>query len=503
MKQLLTLIAFVTAIPVVGLSVGGYIRADFNREWLNIVTKELGAAGAKAVNDGKFSLDNVCRKPNADVRSACETFQHVTLLFNASGWCLVVGLCLLMGIYLAARLAGANRALLVAVFSPGLKFVLLIVFGLVIVQGSIAVYALYIGESYAIQRIHGGLILAIGIGAFIGAFTMIRAGLSISKRARSIAIGKTVVESEQPELWGLVKKVAQEVNATVPKNIVLGVAPNFYVTSSDVTVYPEARTYSDETLYLSLPLMRLLSRSELLSVVGHELGHFKGEDTAFSLRFYPIYAGTGQALNALAMQREGAQVLALLPAIAILSYFMQRFSIAENTIGRQREFEADKIGASVGSPRALGTALLKIGAIAPLWHQMRQAMIDKLAERQMFTNASQFFADAAKGIVTDEHIRQVGTSGIHHPTDTHPSTAARIEAFGLSVSDLVPDALKFDDSVSAVTLIAAVEGLETAVSDFEHRLLIETGQVVVPPESHQEPKATSSGSVVSNKVLGE
>ena len=481
MKQLATLIAFVTAIPLFGMAVGGYIRADYQKEWLNIVTKELGPSGVEAVNSGKLSLNTICKNPNSELRSACETFDQVSVLFDASVWCLLVGLSLLAGIYLAARLAGSNRVLLVAVFSPGLKFVLLILFGLILVQGAIFVYGLFIGESYAIQRVHTGLIAAVGIGALVGAFGMIRAGLSISKRARSIAIGKSVSETEQPELWGLVKQVAGDVQATTPKNIVLGIAPNFYVTSSDVTVYPEGRTYSDETLYLSLPLLRLLSRAELVSVVGHELGHFKGQDTAFSLRFYPIYAGTGQALEALAARNQGAQALALLPAVAILSFFMERFAIAENTIGRQREFEADKVGASVGSPRALGTALLKIGATAPMWSQVKGAMIDNLAEGKMYTNVSEFFANATKGIVTVEHLQEVGASKIDHPTDTHPSTAARIEAFGLTVAELVPEALSFEGS-DAAKVIKAVEEVEKEVSDFEHRVLVETGQVVLPPE---------------------
>lgn len=118
---------------------------------------------------------------------------------------------------------------------------------------------------------------------------------------------------------------------------------------------------------------------------------------------------------------------------------MDRFAIAENTIGRQREFEADKVGAAVGSSRALGSALLKIGAAAPMWIQVKGAMIDNLAGGKMYTNVSEFFADATKGIVTVERLQEVGASRIDHPTDTHPSTAARIEAFGLTVAELVPE----------------------------------------------------------------
>jgi Zn-dependent protease with chaperone function len=114
----------------------------------------------------------------------------------------------------------------------------------------------------------------------------------------------------QPQLWSFVREIASHLGATPPSNIVIGLAPNFYVTSADVTVYPERRKQLNETLYLSLPLMRILSRQELTAVIGHELGHFKGDDTKFSLKFYPIYAGTTQALAALESRAEdGARSL--------------------------------------------------------------------------------------------------------------------------------------------------------------------------------------------------
>src|SRR5262249_20623815 len=274
-------------------------------------------------------------------------------------------------------------------------------------------------------------------------------------------------------------------------NMALGIAPNCYVTSADVLVYPEGKPYSDEPLYLSLPLLRLLTRQQLTSVIGHELGHFKGEDTAFSLRFYPIYAGTGQAIAALSSATGGTQALALLPALATLSFFMRCFAEAENTIGRQREFEADKVGASVGSARALGTALLKIGAVVPVWPQVRQAMIDSLAQGKMFTNVSQLYADASQKNVTAERIDEVGQSHMPHPTDTHPSTESRIAAFGLSVAELRQEAMAFDASESAAALVSNMEAIEVETSDFEHRVLVATGQVVLPrtPEGEEQKQA--------------
>lgn len=487
MKQFFALILFVAGIPVFGLAVGGYIRYDYQKQWLSLATEKFGEKSAALTKHGGLSLDAVCQKPDPYTRRMCRNFNHVSLLFDSSFWCLIVGLSLIGGIYLAAKLAGSNRALLVTVFSPGLRLVLLILFGLIIVQGAILVFGLYIGEAYAIRQFHFGygVIAGVGLGALLGAFAMIKAGFSITKRARSIVIGKMVSEAAEPKLWALVKKVAQDVNAVVPKNIVVGIAPNFYVTSADVLVFPEGKTYKDETLYLSLPLLRLLSREQITTVIGHELGHFKGEDTAFSLRFYPIYAGTGQAIAALSptASGQGARgwgMLALLPALATLYFFMHRFAEAESTIGRQRELEADKVGASVGSARSLGVALLKIGAVAPAWGSVKQAMINALAEGRMFTNVSEVYANTAKEGVTADIVAQVGTTQMSHPTDSHPTTEVRIAAFGLSVRDLQEEALRFDDADSGASLLENITAVEKEVSDFEHRVLVETGQVAVP-----------------------
>jgi Zn-dependent protease with chaperone function len=44
---------------------------------------------------------------------------------------------------------------------------------------------------------------------------------------------------------------------------------------------------------------------ELSAVIVHELGHFKGADTAFSLHFYSIYRGTFDSLQGVSEPGNG------------------------------------------------------------------------------------------------------------------------------------------------------------------------------------------------------
>ena len=99
--------------------------------------------------------------------------------------------------------------------------------------------------------------------------------------------------------------------------MVVGLDPNFFVTEARVRCLNG--TLSGRTLYCSLPLARILSRAEFDAVIGHELGHFRGQDTQFSQRFYPIYRGTADSLRALGnIGVGGAGLLPLLPAVGVM-----------------------------------------------------------------------------------------------------------------------------------------------------------------------------------------
>jgi Zn-dependent protease with chaperone function len=485
-KRFLLLIALIAAVPLGGYLAGAYAKSDFQKQWAELVVKQFGDRAITALEAGQLTLERFCSDPQVATESACRTYSDVQLLQQASLVSIAAGLSLLLVIFLGARVASSSRSLLLTVFSPGMKAVLLALFGLILAQGAIATYAAYIVESTAFHRVHFFLIGSIGLGAFLGAGAMLKAGFSISKKASISVLGKTAPEEVEPQLWKLVKEIAARLGATPPTNIVIGLEPNFYVTSADVVLFPGASKQPNETLYLSLPLMRILSRDELTAVIGHELGHFRGEDTKFSLRFYPIYAGTGQALTALGNRSEdGAHALGLLPGIAILSFFMEQFARAERTIGRNRELEADKAGASVASGRSLATALLKIGAFAPLWGPIRTAMVEALNQGRAYTNVSALYAELASSSGKPELLDQIATSATVHPTDTHPPTSARIQALGLSVDALRQDALTIDADASSINLLTNSTKFEEELTDIEHKFLLELGAARLPDREQQ------------------
>src|SRR5690606_6087716 len=117
-----------------------------------------------------------------------------------------------------------------------------------------------------------------GIGALLGLGILWRT-LRMFRPAVGAVIGVPFSPIEQPRLALLVQQIAKATNARMPDNIVLGLDPNFFATTAPMHTPTSRRLLTGQTLYLSLPLMRVLSLDEVKAVVGHELAHFSGSDT--------------------------------------------------------------------------------------------------------------------------------------------------------------------------------------------------------------------------------
>lgn len=479
MGRILMILAMVVAVPVVGMLSGGYAKRSFEKEFHQELTKAATAnEDARKALDGGLTLAEHCKDVLADAEAdreeaaECRSYRNTFWLKVGSVVALLLGLGLLGGILYAAKAAANDRDKLLKFFGPGIRIVLFGAFTLILLQALVASYSMVVVEAALLHRVHWTVVLLILIGAVFGSFYMLREGLSVFKRVDMEVTGITLLRKDQPTLWHFVDRIAKRLDATPPKNIIVGLEPTFYVTHADVKVMPKGVSHRDETLFLSLPLMRILTLPELAAVVGHELGHFRGDDTRFSIEFYPVYAGSSRALDSLT---DGSgnfwESLALWPAIAILSLFIDRFSIAESTIGRERELEADRAGASVSSPMAIALSLIKVGAYAPIWSELQDRMLAAQGKGGKMKNASlEFVTQAALG-VKPSVLEAVVDDAIPHPTDSHPPTMKRIESLGLSFAQVKIQSLAVDPAASSTKLIVGVEALEESLTELEAKML--------------------------------
>ena len=109
---------------------------------------------------------------------------------------MAVGLSLPVIILIAGLFASMHRRLLLLLFAPGLKVVLVILFAVILAQGAIATYGVFVLETTLANTFHPFLIGGIGLAAAVGAFSMIAAGFSISKRVSLTIKGMRVSKEE-------------------------------------------------------------------------------------------------------------------------------------------------------------------------------------------------------------------------------------------------------------------------------------------------------------------
>ncbi len=456
------LFALLLAVPLIAFTVSAGVQGHLNSQVRSAIRTEYPTADPGRI--AVLTVEQLCTAAFTGALSEiCDTNSSLNLMQQAAVTASIVAIALIVAIWFSGQLAQNNRLLLVYLFRPGLYLTVLVLTGLVITHAGLAMATIYFGESALVNQVHVGLILAIGIGAAIGVFAMVQSSFSLIRTAQLTVIGRTIGRTDSPELWSRIEAAAEKLNALVPNNIVLGLDPNFFVTEANVTCLTGA--LSGRTLYCSMPLSRILTETEFDAIVGHELGHFKGEDTKFSERFYPIYRGTAQSLEALGeIGSDGGRAIPLLPAIAVLSYFYESFGVAESRLSRLRELAADAAGASLTSASTLGSALVKVHAFTGLWSGFDGAAAEALREGKFYTNASTLFASAVARTASASSLEGLAQLHSAHPTDSHPPLGARLQALGVDIGGLTQSALNVVPATPALAAVPTLEALEQEVS---------------------------------------
>ncbi len=483
MYGLLKVLLVTLVIPAIGLAISFYIIYDANQILESKGIKDI-ALLCEDLQSGQ--LQNVS---TMTLQEACQQVSSIVLLGWGSVIAAVIGIASPVLFWLVSIVSGENRKRIALLFPIILHISILLIAVSVLLQGAILTYSVYIGESYFYEKIHPVLIGFIGLGALIGGFSLIKIAMSFGRKLQMSAIGKVLKEADAPQLFGFVRSIAQKLGAKEPQNIIVGLEPTFYVTNTNVQVLGCENQIAGETLYVSAPLARLLSKEEFASVIGHELGHFRGNDTIYSMRFSPVYAGLGRALGALAIdENEGASGLAKLPAIAMLSYMYELFATNVAKISRDREHRADEAGAEAGSALALSTALIKVSLYSSLWNHARQENIERLNQGKIATNLSIVFQDTAKYDIEHENIEQIMKStleqSISHPTDNHPSVSLRLKALGVNTEKITKDMLLIPED-AAIHLLDKSQEIEEEITLLEHKLMVAYGAARPPEEAER------------------
>jgi Zn-dependent protease with chaperone function len=472
----LKLFGILIAIPVLGYLVLGWVNSRQESEWHKALDQYIKNVPANQLNI--YSLDTACDNAelSAKLDDVCSPFHNVRTVRGLALWGGIVSVVFPLLVMFAGAVCKANRNLLIAVFAPGLYISNFVVSALVIVQGIVLMGTVYYGESTFLGRIHYGYIILFGFGALAGAFYIIQAMFGLVKKAKAVVMGYSLKVEDYPELWRFVNDLAKRTGTEPPHNLVVGLTPNFFVTEADVQCVDGELT--GRTMYISAPLCRILTVEELSGVIAHELGHFKGADTNFSLKFYPIYRGSFDSLQAIARAAAHSEkgAVALIPAIYMLAFFLESFSGAEKKISREREIAADAVAAETVGADNIATALVKIVAFTGMWDRLIVAMQNSLQKGtitfdEVEYDASQFFSNVSNVFVymvannADANVLEgLDSKAIPHPTDSHPPLSVRLAALKTSLTDRGPEALHVSPEPASSTVIDKLEELEMRLS---------------------------------------
>ena len=169
---------------------------------------------------------------------------------------------------------------------------------------------------------------------------------------------RKVTESEAPELYGIVRRLAQKAEIPMPKVYIIDQEqPNAFATG---------RNPRHASVAVTTGIMRILSNEELQGVIGHELTHIRHRDILIST----IAATIAGAISYLAQMAQWAMIFGHrgddeegnpLAALAMMIVAPIAALIVQMAISRSREYSADEGGARLaGNPRYLSGALRKL-----------------------------------------------------------------------------------------------------------------------------------------------
>lgn len=344
----------------------------------------------------------------------------------------------------AARRSKLSRAALVAAFTTAPRL-LPILLGLQVAGLALALFAAVLFEAagaWYLDRVNTGALKLIAGAVGLAGLALYLAWLTLRDLAGARAaftpnplqvFGQQVTAPAAPGLWQFIAELAARQDALMPDHVVVGLHDGFFVTSSEIRLGLDGVGLQGRTLYLSAPDLALLDHDEIAAVIAHELAHFSGEDTAYTQRFLPVYAGFGRSLWAVRHGSAAGRARWLLrPAEVLGLHLMMTFDMAVNHWSRLRELAADQASAMPAGPGAAASALIRTGLIAGVADAvLRNAIHHPHAAPSDLVAAIVQQATAAG--IGDPHGQL--TNSQPHPTDSHPANIQRIQALGLVVND--------------------------------------------------------------------
>jgi Zn-dependent protease with chaperone function len=256
------------------------------------------------------------------------------------------------------------------------------------------------------------------------AFCLIGAGVIlwsiIPRPERFQPPGPALEAASNPRLFKELNDVASKVGEPMPHEVYLVPDVNAGVRERGGFMGVRGR----RVMLLGLPLLQVLTVSEMRAVLAHEFGHYHGGDT----RLAPWIYKTREAIIRTVRQLSGSSSLLHLPFV----WYGQMFLRVTQAISRRQEFAADALAARTVGARPLGSGLRTIfGAALAYDGYWRDEVIPVLSAGflpPLADGFAQFLREPRVADAVNRATQEEMTTPRADPYDSHPSLPDRIKA---------------------------------------------------------------------------
>ncbi len=465
-------------IPAVTYVFAGYAQRGQDTRFVEGVSQRIDADKRIAPAEKQAHKDyyrnnppsTICGSTDPDAQdyreAMCERYGDVwqfNVVRKASLWTLLASGALLVAVLGLGALAFVDRKLQYTSFVTGWRLTSWASAASLVAQGAMAVWLSFWVTAFFFHKYSPKLIIVVGLAVAAGVFVAV-AGIFKRVQSDSRAVGERVSEADAPLLWKRIRHMAQRLKTEPPQHIVAGIDANFFVTEAPLTVGNQ--TLTGRTLFVSLPLLRILDQSEADAVFGHELAHLRGGDTHSSARLGPKLVQFDHYRHAI---RSGGLSAVVSP---LLDLYRTIFEIALARDSREREFKADRIAAKLVSPAAIAQSLVKIAAYAQYRYKIEDELFGQNQRHDTQLGIARFVATGlAPYAASDDFLAAMKTANVPHPFDSHPAMPERLRNVGMALQERDYGAIAVRPPAATwVQEILTADGIEQRLwSDYEQQ----------------------------------
>lgn len=394
----------------------------------------------------------------------------------------VGGFCIPLTILIISKMVGYSRARIAFYFPILTSFTIYSLLAYIIFISLIFCFILFCLLNELTSFRPTLIILFIGISLiFIRIIPVAFQGIfKFTKEEDIYRIGIVLDKEKHKKFFDFVKIIANKINSRLPNNIVIGLTSDFYVVAKGMSILDgvqENKIYG-ETLYISIPFLRVLTINELRGILGHELGHFSGEDTFYAIKFAPVYRQLNDQFvsfdNELKRDNEFSKFISYI-IIYPLIFLFNEFYKKDNAIRKMREYRADQIGSqSCSSAKDFINALFKIYVYSDVWDWVEKDHYELVRNKLKIDNINKAFIKKIKNKVDPDKIELYLKDYLQyqqkHPIDTHPTGLERMKNLKVKLKDINKETLT-KLTPSSATLIKDLNLIEERLTYIINRVI--------------------------------